>query len=62
MNVEQNARLTHWLEILVHRGGSDLFLVVGRSPAIRVHGEVLGLEEGAAGSCGYRGRVGSGAC
>jgi hypothetical protein len=29
---EEQDRLTRWLEIFVQRGGSDLFLVVGRSP------------------------------
>lgn len=38
-------RLEHWLELLVHRGGSDLFLVVGLPPAIRVAGKVMRLDE-----------------
>ena len=36
--------LIRWLEVLVHRGGSDLFLVVGLPPAIRVVGKVMHLE------------------
>jgi twitching motility protein PilT len=38
-------RLERWLELLVARGGSDLFLVVGLPPAIRVTGKVLRLDE-----------------
>jgi twitching motility protein PilT len=38
-------RLDRWLEILVQRGGSDLFLVVGLPPAIRVTGKVTRLED-----------------
>src|SRR5262245_55248636 len=38
-------RLDTWLEVLVHRGGSDLFLVVGLPPAIRLTGKVVHLEE-----------------
>ena len=38
-------RLRDWLEILVQKGGSDLFLVVGQPAAIRVTGAVLRLEE-----------------
>src|SRR3974390_2049168 len=37
--------LNKWLQTLVDRGGSDLFLVVGVPPAIRVAGNVLRLEE-----------------
>src|SRR5262245_18650816 len=40
-------RLDRWLEVLVHRRGSDLFLVVGLPPAIRVAGKVTHLEEDA---------------
>jgi len=42
-NAEEQ-RLIRWLEVLVHRGGSDLFLVVGLPPAIRVMGKVMPLE------------------
>jgi twitching motility protein PilT len=38
-------RLSRWLETLVHRGGSDLFLVVGLPPAVRVGGQVIRLDE-----------------
>jgi twitching motility protein PilT len=38
-------RLDRWLEILVDRGGSDLFLIVGVPPAIRVSGNIVRLEE-----------------
>src|SRR5262245_33477056 len=38
-------RLIRWLEVLVQRGASDLFLVVGLPPAIRVNGKILRLEE-----------------
>jgi hypothetical protein len=38
-------RLRDWLEILVQKGGSDLFLVVGQPASIRVTGSVLRLEE-----------------
>src|SRR5262252_3807001 len=37
--------LNRWLEELVRRGGSDLFLVSGLPPAIRVAGTVLRLDE-----------------
>ena len=38
-------RLERWLEVLVRRSGSDLFLVVGLPPAIRVTGRVIQLDE-----------------
>jgi twitching motility protein PilT len=38
-------RLNRWLEILVQRGGSDLFLVVGLPPSIRVTGRIQPLDE-----------------
>jgi twitching motility protein PilT len=38
-------RLREWLEILVQKSGSDLFLVVGQPAAIRVSGAVHRLEE-----------------
>jgi twitching motility protein PilT len=37
--------LERWLEVLVHRDGSDLFLVVGLPPSIRIAGKVLRLDE-----------------
>jgi len=43
MNISKH--LHRWLEELVRRGGSDLFLVSGVSPAIRVAGTVLRLDE-----------------
>jgi Tfp pilus assembly ATPase PilU len=36
--------LREWLEILVQKSGSDLFLVVGQPPAIRIAGTVHRLE------------------
>jgi twitching motility protein PilT len=42
---EFSPRLNRWLETLVDRGGSDLFLVVGLPPAIRVGGQVIRLDE-----------------
>ena len=38
------ARLDHWLEALVARGGSDLLLVEHAPPCVRVQGEVKRLE------------------
>jgi len=38
-------RLEAWLEVLVRRGGSDLFLIVDLPPAIRVTGRVMQLDE-----------------
>src|SRR5439155_15238486 len=35
------ARLTRWLEVLLERGGSDLLLVAGSPPCVRVDGAVL---------------------
>ena len=40
-----SAKLRQWLEILVQKSGSDLFLVVGQPPAIRISGAVHRLEE-----------------
>src|SRR5262249_15828155 len=37
--------LIRWLEVLVRRGGSDLFLVAGLPPAIRLMGKVVHLDE-----------------
>jgi twitching motility protein PilT len=39
-------RLDQWLRIVAERGGSDLLLVAGAPPAIRVDGRVLRLESG----------------
>jgi len=39
------ARLTRWLEVLLERGGSDLLLVAGSPPCVRVDGAVLPLKE-----------------
>jgi Tfp pilus assembly pilus retraction ATPase PilT len=38
------ARLDQWLNVLVEKGGSDLLLVEGVPPCIRVQGEVRKLE------------------
>jgi twitching motility protein PilT len=40
------ARLERWLEIVAARSGSDLLLVAGAPPAIRVDGKVIPLAEG----------------
>jgi twitching motility protein PilT len=42
--VSESDDLREWLEILVQKGGSDLFLVEGLPPAIRVAGAVQRLE------------------
>ena len=39
------ARLTRWLEELVARAGSDLLLVAGAPPCVRVDGKVTPLPE-----------------
>ena len=39
------ARLSRWLDALVARGGSDLLLVAGAPPAVRVDGAVVPLAE-----------------
>ena len=39
-------RLERWLEVLASRNGSDLLLVAGAPPSIRVDGRVLPLAEG----------------
>src|SRR5437764_4470351 len=39
-------RLEHWLRILADAGGSDLLLVAGAPPSIRVDGRVRPLAEG----------------
>ena len=40
------ARLEHWLHILAEKHGSDLLLVAGAPPAVRVDGKVIPLAEG----------------
>jgi len=40
-------RLNQWLQVLVDRGGSDLFLVAGLPPTIRIAGKILRLDEDA---------------
>jgi twitching motility protein PilT len=39
-------RLDHWLAALVGRGGSDLLLVAGAPPCMRVNGEIRKIEPG----------------
>ena len=39
-------RLEHWLHILAERHGSDLLLVAGAAPSIRIDGKVCPLAEG----------------
>ena len=39
-------RIERWLKLLASRGGSDLLLVAGAPPSIRVDGRVLPLAEG----------------
>src|SRR5262245_51768985 len=41
-----SSRLEHWLSLLAGRGGSDLLLVAGAPPSIRVDGKVIPLAEG----------------
>lgn len=40
------SRLEGWLRLLASRSGSDLLLVAGAPPAIRIDGKVLPLDEG----------------
>ena len=40
------SRLEYWLTIVPDRGASDLLLVSGASPSIRVDGKVMSLSEG----------------
>jgi twitching motility protein PilT len=40
------ARLDHWMRVLAARSGSDLLLVAGAPPSIRVDGRVLPLPDG----------------
>jgi twitching motility protein PilT len=42
---EESARLDQWLAVLLERRGSDLLLVAGSPPCIRVDGAVLPLKE-----------------
>jgi twitching motility protein PilT len=42
-----SGQVEHWLRILVERGGSDLLLVAGEPPAIRVQGTVARLHDAA---------------
>jgi twitching motility protein PilT len=44
--VGDTTRLERWLDILVHAGGSDLLLVAGAPPSIRVEGRVRPLADG----------------
>jgi len=45
-DIELTARLDRWLAVLVNRLGSDLLLVEGAPPCIRVDGEVRKFEPG----------------
>jgi twitching motility protein PilT len=40
------ARIEHWLRILAEKQGSDLLLVAGAPPSVRVDGKVVPLSEG----------------
>src|SRR5262245_17121149 len=40
------ARVEHWLRILAGAGGSDLLLVAGAPPSIRVDGRIQPLADG----------------
>lgn len=40
------SRLAHWLTIVTERGASDLLLVAGLPPSIRVDGTIRSLPEG----------------
>jgi len=42
---EDSARLVQWLETLIERRGSDLLLIAGAPPSLRVDGRVLPLPE-----------------
>ena len=46
----QTARLRGWLEHVVERNASDLLLVAGASPSIRIDGAIASLHEGPLGS------------
>ena len=41
-----SGRLEAWLRVLAERGGSDLLLVAGAPPAIRIEGRVHRLDSG----------------
>ena len=45
-SVGDTNRLEHWLRILADAGGSDLLLVAGAPPSIRVDGRVRPLADG----------------
>ena len=49
---EQSARLLAWLEILVDRSASDLLLVAGAPPSVRVDGIVIPLGPASGGPLG----------
>ena len=38
-------KFEHYLKIMVHKGGSDLFLIVGIPPSIKQHGKVTPIDE-----------------
>jgi len=46
----QTARLRSWLEHVVERGASDLLLVAGAPPSLRIDGAITPLHEGPLGS------------
>jgi twitching motility protein PilT len=41
-----SARIEHWLRILAEKHGSDLLLVAGAPPSVRVEGKVIPLADG----------------
>jgi twitching motility protein PilT len=43
-DIEATATLDHWLSSLVEKGGSDLLLVEGAPPCVRVQGDVKKIE------------------
>jgi twitching motility protein PilT len=43
--MNESDRLYRWLKVLVDHGGSDLFVVVGLPPSIRIAGKVQRLDE-----------------
>ncbi len=42
-----NTRIRHWLELMKDKGGSDLFITSGFPPAVKCHGELTPIEDGA---------------
>lgn len=46
VTVGSTTRLDHWLQLLADRGGSDLLLVAGAPPSVRVKGTLSPLAEG----------------